>query len=200
MEKVNCECRLQVFQAFRERIGQPGKSTHLHSHRQILTFYVAGGDILLLGLAGDYLLRDSYYVCRAVSVLTILARFRAILLVNLPVVDLPAEYSINALSVALECICAQLEACLDAGREFHHKACGHTRSPLANPEGWHELGVSINGDENILIAEILIISGLQLFLFFLYECPDFIDLQILDLEPLHLPIHDLAGLFPGIEE
>jgi hypothetical protein len=47
------DCVLRVFQLFREGIGQPGKPAHRHSHREVLTFNVARGDMVVIESAAD---------------------------------------------------------------------------------------------------------------------------------------------------
>jgi len=47
------DCVLRVFQLFREGIGQPGKPAHRHSHREVLTFNVPRGDMVVIGSAAD---------------------------------------------------------------------------------------------------------------------------------------------------
>ena len=84
--------------------------------------------------------------------LAILPRLCAVMLVDLAVVDFLTKHPVNAFSVALESVCAQLEPGIDSGREFHHETCRHTACPFADPEGRDRLGIGINRNEDVLIA------------------------------------------------
>jgi hypothetical protein len=49
MHVMERDCVLQTLKLFRECIGQSGKPTHRHAHRQILTLNVVCGDVLVIG-------------------------------------------------------------------------------------------------------------------------------------------------------
>ncbi len=59
VEEMQSDCRLQVSEGFRERVGKTGKSTHLHTHSQILPFDKAGRNVLGIRFSGNNRFRHS---------------------------------------------------------------------------------------------------------------------------------------------
>ena len=58
-----------VVDLLRERIRQSREAAHTHSHREILALDVARGDVRLVGVSGDGLLRRASANGRAVTLL-----------------------------------------------------------------------------------------------------------------------------------
>ncbi len=64
---MQCYRCLQIRNLFREPVGQPRKSPHGHSHREVLALDVARGDMVEVGVAVDYRPARSHADCRAVA-------------------------------------------------------------------------------------------------------------------------------------
>jgi hypothetical protein len=52
--EVKGERGIVVFPVLAESICQPGKATNLHSHHQVLTFSVRGGNLLRIGTSDNW--------------------------------------------------------------------------------------------------------------------------------------------------
>jgi hypothetical protein len=56
-----------ILKLFAERVRQPSESPDAHSHRQVLTFHMAGADVLRVGLAYAYHHFSAHHFCRGVA-------------------------------------------------------------------------------------------------------------------------------------
>ena len=55
MHEVDGDGMGRVLDLFRETVGQPRESPHVHAHREILPFDIAGRDLPYVGIANDAL-------------------------------------------------------------------------------------------------------------------------------------------------
>jgi len=66
VNRIEGNCMTKIIDLLGERISQPGKPPHLHSHGEVLTFNVTRGDVLWIGPAGNRCRHSSNALSRTV--------------------------------------------------------------------------------------------------------------------------------------
>ena len=99
----------EIFELLRKGICQSGKSTHLHTHGQVLTLNMARRYTLLDRITYQGLGKDADYTRRRVAMSALLLSF-CVCLMDLSVVYVFAKDHINGIKVGLKSITGQLEA------------------------------------------------------------------------------------------
>src|SRR5215470_17114841 len=110
MREMQIDSGNQVLQLLAEGVGQPGKPSHAHTHREVLPFDVTGRDVFRVGPSVThfgYNLRDSWWgVPRRAIMLTKVAKQ----LDELGEVALSREHVLNSASVEVKPVCRKLKA------------------------------------------------------------------------------------------
>jgi hypothetical protein len=74
---VNGDGRHVLLDLPRERIGEPRKSEHLHSHRQVLALHKTGGDVFRVRVADLRFLLAAYALWWGVAFVSVVRRIVA---------------------------------------------------------------------------------------------------------------------------
>jgi len=193
--KVEGEHGVKLLPLFRERIGQPGESAHLHSHGQVLALDMGCADLGRVRATehGNLLAPDT--LSRAVARLALggggvelhqLGKVHA----------LRPQAQYNGITVRREAVRGHLEAAL-SGRseslcERHRVALGAaSKMPCEN-----QLAMALNRDKRPGIADCGFIPALCRFGLFLhaYVTPQLIALYVFDPQTLNAIRHEALAL------
>jgi hypothetical protein len=131
-----------VLDLFGEAIREPREPAHGHSHRQILTFDIAGADELFFGVADHRLLFAADALCWAVPLLTF-----GIIAVDLNqhgVVNLVLERIDNRIDINLHSIRGELHPVGETAREILNELRGALSIALAEKPARNQLGLGID--------------------------------------------------------
>src|ERR1035438_1288304 len=198
VREVQGDSGFQVRQLFAERIRKPRQSPHLHSHSEVLPFHVASRDVVRIGPSVDdlgYNLRESRWGVPRVGaiVLSVIPeQFHKLSEVRLSAKNaLDRTVEVVAVRRDLETIFGQ--ALLESGQELNRGFFG----ALANLEMGDKFSLCVKRDENPLIAKLRRIAFTNAALLLSAERPDFIALQILGTQAVHLRFHCLRSALPS---
>ncbi|HTD21349.1 MAG TPA: hypothetical protein VK738_01770 [Terriglobales bacterium] len=182
--KMQSNGSFQIAQFLREGIGQSGKPSHCHSHSEILSFDIAGTDMLRVRVSLSdlgYRLHDwAWGVFRFAVMLAIVA----VQLHKLREINVSAKRVLNGAYVKAKTVCGDLYAIGQTLREIVNQDICRTLGAFAYNKRRNQFCLRVNGHENPLVANFgsIILSDSSLFL--KAERPDFIALN------------EFAGKFP----
>jgi hypothetical protein len=182
----------QMRQPFAERIREPRKTPHRHSHGQVLPLDERRTDVFGIGIAHSdfgYNPRDAWWgVPRFGSVkLPVIAKH----LRKLREVAFGSKALRNAHGVVVQSIRGELHAVGNALIQVPEKGPRIRPHALADAKRRHQLGLRVDGNVNPLVANFGRIAAPHVAPFLSDVAPDFIDLQIPGAEVSHSRVHEL---------
>ena len=186
IREVQSDSGPKMRQLFRERIGQPRKAPHRHSHGQVLPLHERRADVVGIRIALSdfgYNPRDAWWgVPRFGSVeLPVVAKhFR-----ELREVYLCSEALRNAHRIVIEAVSRELHAIGNALVQVPQECPRVRADALADAKGRHQLGFSVNRNVNPLVTHFGCIVRADGAAFLSDERPDFVNLQISGVEFAH---------------
>lgn len=201
VREVQGDSGLEMRQLFAERIGEPGKPSHLHSHGQILPFHKRCADLVRVGIAladSGYNPRDAWWgVPRFGSVeLSVVAKH----LGELREVYIRPEALRHGHRVVVQSIRGQLHAIGKALVQVPQERPRIGPHALTDAKRGNQFGFGINGNIDPLVAKFGRVSGADVPPFLADVAPDFIDLQIPGVESAHSRVHETDAAFSGDEQ
>ena len=170
---------LQILQLFTERIGQSRESTDRHSHRQILALNVAGGYVIIVGIAADDRFARSHAHSGTVTCFQPVRRVAVNLLQHRKVNFFPERilnrFQVRAMAIGRE-LHAISEACFQVLDEMMSSACMATPNEPAR----HKFGIRVkrNPSPNVSRSFHLLLD-VAILLFCINEGPNLITLDAL---------------------
>ena len=168
-----------VVKLLAESVSQPSEPPHIHPHVEVLSFHIAGADVVVIGCADDVYALGAKTLRRAVALLPF--RIVAVDLHQLRVVNGFRERIRDGHQIHLVAIRGQLDSIRQAAFNVL-KECGRTPGipPSDHPRN-HELGLRFNRSERPNVSaspSFRLGSGDVLFLA-PDKRPDFINLNAL---------------------
>lgn len=94
-----------ILELLRERIGQPSKPSHAHSHRQILPLNIARADVLRIGASVDHCALGAETDCGTLTPLWRRGWRIAVLLHQHGVIDGRTELTVNRVQIGSVAVC-----------------------------------------------------------------------------------------------
>ena len=107
VHEIQCDVVGQILNLLAEGVRQPRKSTHRHSHGEVLALDVQSRDVIRIRIACDYALCASDANRRAVFLFGI--RRRPIELVKRCIVDVVSKCSIDCHKIGSQAVSCKLE-------------------------------------------------------------------------------------------
>jgi len=181
----------QVLDLLGEGIGQPRESPHPHSHREVLPLYVAGRNVLRVGLSRNNAALSPDAVGTTVAPGAL--RLRAIYLVEYGVVDVSAEGFLDGVDVRPITVRRQLDAVgKPVGQVRDKSACVCACAPSYQPTR-DNLGVGAEGSPcpHVPIAELALVLLRDILVFGVAERP-----YLIALNPLAGQVAKVLVLIP----
>ena len=186
--------RDMVLNLFREGVSQSSEPAHCHPNRQVMTFDVAGVDVLRVGVADDGMALASQAYGGAVPLFS--AFGYTVDLNQHRVIDIARKRLVNSLDVHLKAITGKLNAIRETARKVFDEVPSAFRVPLADQPARHQLGIGVNCGPEPRIARAGVLccnifrNGL---LFAVAKGPAFINLHPFAFEVLEDPILVLSA-------
>lgn len=201
VRKVQGDSSFQMRQLFAERVREPRKSPHLHSHGQITAFDKTGRDMVRVRIASS----DSGYnpldwrwgVPRIGSVeLPVVAKhFR-----KLREVHVQTKAHRHAACVVMQAVTRDLRPAFDASVQVPEKRGGIAAKPLADVKRGNKFCFRINRHKHPLTSKFLGIARANALLFLSDPRPNFVDLQIPGPESSQSCVHQSSAAFTSHNE
>lgn len=171
------DCRDMIFEFLREGVGQSSKTAHTHSHSEVLTFDIAGADVLRVGISDDSFLFTGRANCRTVPLLRV-----GVVSIDLDqhgVVNVFAKAITNRIQVDFETISSHLNSVRETACEILNELSRATGITLAEEPRTNKLAVRVNGDPGPNIADTKFVAAFSGNVLCLGsdELPDFIALN-----------------------
>lgn len=142
---VDGDARNVSFDLLAERVGEASKAADLHAHGQVLTFDVAGRDVLGVGVAcSDFLLAANALWRRVAAVF--FGPFVAVALYENPVVNFGLKRAMDRVEVQPVPVRAQLNAVRHSLREIVNEVVGRAIVATADTPCADQLGIGIHRD------------------------------------------------------
>jgi len=201
IREVQGDSGFEMRKLLTERIREPRKTPHRHSHGQVLPFHKRRADMVRVGVALSnfgYNPRDAWWgvpPARAVILPEVAKQFG-----ELGEVYVRAEALRNGNGVVVQSIRGELHAVSDALIQVPQESPCIGTHALANAKRRHQLGLRVNGNVNPLVAKFGRISASHVAPFLSDVAPDFINLQIPGAEVSHPRIHDTGAAFASNEQ
>jgi hypothetical protein len=189
----------QVCQFLAERIREPRKSPHRHSHGQVLALYKTGRNLFGVGIAATdlgYNLRDSWWgVPRVRALAGSFEQFHKLCEINVGTKALG-----NANGVVVQSISGELHAVRKPMVQVPEKRARVGTESLAHSERGNKFGFRVNGNVDPLVPDFGGVLFADVRPLLMDERPDFIDLQIPGVQVPHLGIHQFGAALTGNEQ
>jgi hypothetical protein len=168
-----------IFEFLRERVGEPGEPAHPHSHGEILTLNVAGGDVLRIGRTYLGLFLTAIADGGAVPLLAV--RIVAVNLDEHGIVDVFAEPIGDGLEIRLVAIGGELHAVSEAASEILYEGRGASHVTLTHQPRANKLRVRIHSYPSPYAtnAELIALFARQVFILGSDERPYLVALNAL---------------------
>jgi hypothetical protein len=194
--EVQRERGLQMRQLFAEGVGEPRKTTHLHSHSEVLPFDERSADVFRVGVpASDlgYNLDDWAWGVPFTSMLPVVSvQFN-----ELREIRVQSKGVRNGTLVGVISIRRDLHMAGGALVQVMHKGFRVNRRSSADKVRRHKFVLRVHRHKDPLIANFgrVILSDVAGFLG--DERPDFVDLQIPGAQVCHSGVHEFPTTFSG---
>ena len=134
--------RDMILDLFRKGVSQSGKPACSHPHAEVMTFDIAGVDVLRVGRPGNRVALTTKAHGGAVALLSIVRD--AVDLHQHRVVDIARKRLIDRLDVKLQSIAGKLDATRKTAGEVFDKVSGTLRIALANQPARYQLRIGVN--------------------------------------------------------
>jgi len=172
-----------------EGIGEPSETAHVHTHRQVLALNMTGGDMPLVGIAGNSRGLHAGDLGRGVAVRGAWAGdVRPVVLLQHGVIHVHAERIIDGIQIDLVAVGGQLDAVGQPRRHILHEVVGVVGCPVANPVADDQLGVGIDGRPRPDVAPLSAFVLRDVLGLRTDEAPNFIALNPLALEASYVGV------------
>ncbi len=177
-------------------IREARKSSHRHSHGQVLPFYKRGADMVRVGIALSnlgYNPRDAWWgVPRFGRIeLPVVAEH----LRELREVAIRSEAFRNADGVVIQSVCGELYAIGHALMQVPQEGPRIGTNALADAKRRHQFGLRVNRNVNPLVANFGRVAASHVAPFFATVRPNLINLQIPGVEVPHSRVHQSGTAF-----
>jgi hypothetical protein len=199
--EVQRDSSCQVRQLLAECIREPRKSSHRHTHRQVLPLHERSADVVGIGIALSdfgYNPRDAWWGIPRfgrIKLPVVAKHFRELREVHVRTKALRDGHGVVVQSVRGE-LHAVGEALIQVPQE---RPCIGSHA-LANAKRRHQLGFRVNRNVNPLVAKLRRVSASHVPALLADVAPDFVNLQIPGAEVLHLRIHQSCAALSGHDE
>jgi hypothetical protein len=200
IREVQRDSGFQIFQLFRESIGQSGKPSHLHSHGQILPFHVRRADMFLIRVPLFNLGYRLKYWAWGVFGRVVMLAVIAVQLYKLRKVHICPKRPIHGVNVEPETVCSDLHSFGETLRKIVNKICSGSSGTLADKERRNQFCFGINGHKNPLVAKLGRVIFPHSALLLKAERPYFIALDKVAFQVPHALIHEPSAAFSGQNE
>src|SRR5438270_6945153 len=130
MNKVNRDCCDVVFDLLGESICEARKTAHSHSHGQVLPLYVAGRNMLRVGIPAYHFHVASDAGCRGIA--RVIFQGSAIDFLQSGEISISTKGTFNRFQVSAMSVCSDLNAASDTASTIVHKLFCPTCIPAAN--------------------------------------------------------------------
>ena len=199
ISEVQCTCRFQVVQLFRESIGQSGESADRHSHREVLPFHVARGDVARIGPSVNYLNYRLYHRRRRVATGSIVLAVVTIQFYHLRKISLTGKHVLDSASVEVESVRSDLEAMIfcKSAAKIGQERIRSFDTALANHVRRDQLCFSVNTDVHPSVSRFGRVIFAHVFLFLAHERPDFVALHVRTTKVSHPCVHHVYAALPS---
>lgn len=198
MRKVQGDRRLQVFKLLAESVGEPCKSAHAHSHREVLPLDMAGRNMGLVRASRDHCARRACHARRGITARP--DRFGIVKFNNLPVVNVRAESPLDCVNVSRQGVGRKLDAIAQPLRKVGHEGHRSLAAALADAIGRDQLGIRVNRYKRPLVADLgAIRKAGNMALLHPAERPDFVALNAAAIEIAHLVIGKSGAAVPDLD-
>jgi len=198
IREVQGDSGFEMRQLLTERIREPRKTPHRHSHGQVLPFHKRRADMVRVGVALSnfgYNPRDAWWgvpPARAVILPEVAKQFG-----ELGEVYVRAEALRNGNGVVVQSIRGELHAVSDALIKVPQESPRIGAHALADTERRNQFCFGINRDVNPLVTQFRRISATHVAPLLADIAPDFIDLQIPGAKFSHSRVHQSGAALPG---
>jgi len=172
-----------------EAVCESREPAHVHPHREVLTFNVCRGDVLLIRGAADECALGAGDLRRRVAHCGALARkLHAVMLLKCGEVDLYAERVLHSVQVELQVVRRHLHAVRETGSYVLHELVRVICCAIAHAVGDDQFGVRVNRGPRPDVAPFGFLLGWNVALFRSDERPDFIALNATGLQVANVSI------------
>ena len=157
VREVKANSRAVVLSLLAESIGQARKAAHPHPHGQVLAFYKAGLNVLLIGITRHNVALGSDNLRRTVpsgSDRLGFVKFNALAEINIH-----TERIIYGVNVASESVSGDLDPTGQALGKILHEDGRVFLRPLSDAVAGHQLGIGVQGHESPHIANLRTVVG-----------------------------------------
>jgi len=160
-----------------ERICQPCKSTHAHSHGQILPLHVASRYVLRIGVARTAKRLCAVDLRRAVAPCRV--RNFAVHLAELSVIDISTESGLDGFQISSVPVARDLNSICQTLRKIADKLDCGLAALIADAPRWYEFRISADGNPSPNVTSILgsLLSEPDVSLFRVNEAPNLVELK-----------------------
>jgi hypothetical protein len=199
MREVQGASGLQIVQFLRVAKGQPRKALDCLTHGEVLALYEARRDMAQVWPSVAYAYYRLYHWRRRVASGSVVLAVIAVYFYHLREVSLPCEHVFDSLPVKVESISCDLEAVLlcHAVAERSQELVRGFAVAFPYPVGWNQFRVRVQCDENPSIANLRRVFWFYAALVFGDIAPNFVTLNPLAFQILHLRFHEGYTALPG---
>ncbi len=145
MHEVESNRVLVIFDLLGKGVRKAGESANTHTHRAILAFHKAGGDVRVCGFARNLRFACTHALSGTVARFWAFAERLAVNLHKLRVVDLAAESVFHGHEVGSMTVRGQLNAGGEPASKVMHEVAGRGCIALADVPARNQFGIAIDG-------------------------------------------------------
>jgi len=200
VRKMQIHSSPKIFQFSGKSVRQPRESAKLHSDGQVLPFNVAGRNVVGIGITASdlgYNLRDLSWGVAFISLLAVIS----VELRKLSEIRIAAERFLDCLAIEDVGIGGQLHTMVsDSAPNVGHEGLRVFARPLADQERRNQFSVSVQSDENPLVAELCRIALADVARLLHQEGPDFIALETATRQFAHFLVHQFLAAFASHDQ
>ncbi len=177
MNSIESYGMTKVINLFGESISQSGKSSHRHSHGQILTLNIAGRNVVGIRLSTDNSGSSTNAFCWTITSLRF--RWDSVEFNQSRVVNIRTKSTFNRFQICSVAVSGKLDAIGKSFRKILHEFVSTSCISSSNETGNNQLGVSVyrNPSPNVSVPEFAPEFLWYVLLFCIAELPDFITLN-----------------------